>query len=583
MRISEHDDASVTGPQPVREPDARASVAVRLRADVAALSALGEKLPGTPPEQAACRFIADRLQVLGIRHRLHEFDAFIGWPTHAEVIAQGGEVRRFAANGIAFGPDTGAAGITGKLTDCRGGAPDGTDLAGGIALVDGMPRHAAIAEAARAGAVGVIAVSSGPQRHFVSASPLWGAPTGAADMAMLPAIPAVQVSRPDGDALHALCRNSPAGVTLIAQTRTQWRQACMPVADIPGREPLFLLIGAHLCTWAQGATDNVAGVALLLELARRFAEAPAPRYGLRLAWWTGHEQGAYAGSSWYADAHWAELHDHALGYLNVDIVGSAGAVVKAVRNTSAELSDYVTAAVERAAGPLPPEEDQFARRALRRLDPYVDPRRPARNSDQSFLGIGLSSLQVSAFLPAASPDHLPDSGIAWWWQTEQDTPERCDPAVLAADLDLHHALVEGMVNADRLPFDFVATADDILAGLRAYLEAAPDMPDLTALHGLAQRLRAAAARHLAAHRDRLDTLHLRLARVLNPVMFHAGSRFGADAGRASRLLPGLAPALELAKLAPDEARMARVALRRQANRIAHALRRAIALIEEEER
>ena len=255
--------------------------------------------------------------------------------------------------------------------------------------------------------------------------------------------------------------------------------------------------------------------------------------------------------------------------------------MKAVRNTSAELSAYVTGIVERAAGPLPPEEDRFARRALRRLDPYVDPRRPARNSDQSFLGIALSSLQVSAFLPAASPDHLPDSGIAWWWQTEQDTPERCDPAVLAADLELHEALVDGLVNAERLPLDLTATADDILTGLRAYREAAPDLPDLAALDDLAQRLRAAAARHLTPGSGP-DTLHLRLARLLNPVMFHAGSRFGADAGRASRLLPGLAPALELAKLAPDEARMALVGLRRQVNRIAHALRRAIALIEDEE-
>ena len=582
MVIPEHNDAAVTVPPPIRGPGAVTSVADRLRADVEALSAIGEKLPGTAAERAACRFIASRLQSLGIRHQLHEFDAFIGWPTRSEVVAHDGGLRRFAANGIAFGPDTGPDGITGKLTDCRGGAPTGPDLAGNIALVDGMPRHAAIAEAARAGAVGVIAVSSGPQRHFVSASPLWGAPTCAADLALLPAIPAVQVSRPDADALRALCGDGPRMVTLIAQTRMEWRQACMPVADIPGREPNFLLIGAHLCTWAQGATDNVAGVALLLELARRFAQAPPPRYGLRLAWWTGHEQGAYAGSSWYADAHWAELHDHAIAYLNVDIVGSSGAVVKAVRNTSAELSAYVTAAVERAAGPLPPEEDRFARRALRRLDPYVDPRRPARNSDQSFLGIGLSSLQVSAFLPAASPDHLPDSGIAWWWQTEQDTPERCDPDVLAADLELHHTLVDGLVNAVRLPFDFVVTADENLAGLRAYQEAAPDLPDLAGLHDLAQRLRAAAARDLAADRDGMDTLHLRLARLLNPVMFHAGSRFGTDAGRASRLLPGLAPALELAKLAPDDARMARVALRRQANRIAHALRRAIALIEKEE-
>ena len=75
------------------------------------------------------------------------------------------------------------------------------------------------------------------------------------------------------------------------------------------------------------------------------------------------------------------------------------------------------AVLEATVGPLPPEEDEFVRRALKRQDKYIDPRRPARNSDQSFCGIGLSSAQVSAFLPAKSPDHMPNSGLPWWWQT----------------------------------------------------------------------------------------------------------------------------------------------------------------------
>ena len=76
-----------------------------------------------------------------------------------------------------------------------------------------------------------------------------------------------------------------------------------------------------------------------------------------------------------------------------------------------------------------------------------------------------------------------------------------------------------------------------------------------------------------------DSLLLRLGRHLNPVLYHARSAFEFDLGRASRILPGLAPALTLHRLDPDAARMARVQLRQRANRIAHGLARAIELVE----
>lgn len=539
----------------------------QLAADVAALSALGRKLPGSPAGEAACDHICARLAALGVAHEALAFDAFLGWPVRSEVLAAG---LRLEASGVAFGFDTGPEGVVGRLVDCgRGALPDRLD--GAIALVDGMPRHGLLQAAAAAGAVGVITVSPGMQRHFMAASPIWGAPTSADDLALLPTIPAVQVARQDGKALRAA---GPVEATLIAETRREWRTARMPVADIPGREKPFLLIGAHYDSWVQGSTDNAAGVAVLLDLARRYAKAE-PRFGLRLAWWTGHEQGVYAGSSWYADHAWQELHEQAIGYLNVDIVGVAGATTKAVRNTSAELADYVTRTVARHAGSLPPAEDAYVRRALRRADRYVDPRRPARNSDQSFQGIGLSSLQVSSFPPGTSPDHLPDSGLAWWWHTEHDTPERCEPAVLTADAALHHALVEGLVNAPALPFDLAAMAQDILAGLREYEEAAPGLEGLADLDERARRL----AGFASARRGLPDEVLLRVAKLLNPVMFHARSEFGYDLGRDSRLLPGLAPALEFARLDADAARMARVGLRRQVNRIRQALCEAVDLLE----
>lgn len=549
-------------------PEAAGISGTAMHRVVTELAALGRKLPGSEEEARACAIITRLLDEAGVRHEVHEFDAFISWPGRSAVTLLGEAPREIAATGVGFASASPAKGLRARLAD-------GGDRAGRIALIDGLPRYDAVMAAQREGAVGVIAVSHGHERHYVQTSPVWGAPTGEADLALLPAIPVVQVSKEDGAALRAA--GPEAEVVLLAESTRAWRRVRMPCAEIPGESPHFVLLGAHYCTWADGATDNLAGVALLLELARLYATGEKPRHGLRFCWWTGHEQGGYAGSSWYADNTREELFRDAIAYLNVDIVGVKGATTKALRNTTGELAEYAAAVLEATAGALPEEEEAFVRRALHRQDRYVDPRRCARNSDQSFSGIGLSTAQVSAFLPAASPDHMPNSGLAWWWQTDQDTADRCDPDILATDTLIYRNLLEGLVRAEVLPLDFRGAVADIRAALREYAEAAPDLPELAELSALAERLDDATAKLAAtpaADTARRNAALLRVARHLNPMMHHAGGDFDFDLGRASRLLPGLAPALKLVGLEPDAAHMARTVLRRRANRIAHGMRRA---------
>lgn len=549
------------------DPAALGISGARMHALLTELCVLGRKLPGSEAERAACAIITRELAAAGVANTAHEFDAFIGWPTRSGVTLLGTTPREIMATGVGMAAGTAPEGIVAPLSE--------GPAAGCIALIDGLPRYDAVIAAQRAGAVGVVAVSHGHERHYVQASPIWGAPTGAADLALLPGIPVVQVSREDGALLRA---HIGAEIRLVAEAQREWRRVRMPVADIPGESGHFVMLGAHYCTWGQGATDNLAAVVMLTELARLFAAAPRRRHGLRIAFWTGHEQGGYAGSSWYADQHWAELRDHAIAYFNVDIVGVRGGTTKALRNTTAEVHDVAARVLEATVGPLPESEKDFVAHALRRQDKYVPPTRSARNSDQSFCGIGVSSLQVSAFLPAASPEHMPGSGLAWWWQTEEDTPDRCDAAVLATDTLLHHNLVGALTGAEILPFDLAAMVDDVLASLREYAEAAPGLAEITGLQGLAEQLRTAAA--ALPHRPAPDAaarnaLLLRVTRLLNPVLHHGRSNHEYDLGRASRMLPGLAPALGLAGLSPDEARMARVVLRRRANRIADALQDAL--------
>lgn len=106
------------------------------------------------------------------------------------------------------------------------------------------------------------------------------------------------------------------------------------IAEIPGTDPKLkdeiVMVGAHLDSWhaSTGATDNGAGSAAVMEAARIIlASGLKPRRTIRVALWSGEEQGLY-GSRNYVAKHFGEMKNGALvkgpdydklsGYFNLD-------------------------------------------------------------------------------------------------------------------------------------------------------------------------------------------------------------------------------------------------------------------------
>ena len=105
------------------------------------------------------------------------------------------------------------------------------------------------------------------------------------------------------------------------------------IAEIPGTDPKLrdevVMIGAHFDSWTvgTGATDNAAGSAMIME-AMRILKALnlQPRRTIRIALWTGEEQGAL-GSEAYVAKHYRDgkdpssarsEHDNFSAYFNLD-------------------------------------------------------------------------------------------------------------------------------------------------------------------------------------------------------------------------------------------------------------------------
>ncbi len=85
------------------------------------------------------------------------------------------------------------------------------------------------------------------------------------------------------------------------------------IAEIPGADPKLkdeiVMIGAHLDSWhaSRGATDNAAGSGVVMEAMRiLLASGLKPRRTIRMALWTGEEQGLH-GSKAYVTKHFGEM------------------------------------------------------------------------------------------------------------------------------------------------------------------------------------------------------------------------------------------------------------------------------------
>lgn len=124
-------------------------------------------------------------------------------------------------------------------------------------------------------------------------------------------VPGVQLAAEDYRRLARLAKTG--AVTLEIDTRVTFHEADTRanniIAEIPGRDPKsgYVMAGAHLDSWvaADGATDNGAGSAVVMEAARILASLNVrPKRTIRFALWSGEEQGIL-GSMAYVEQHLA--------------------------------------------------------------------------------------------------------------------------------------------------------------------------------------------------------------------------------------------------------------------------------------
>jgi hypothetical protein len=543
------------------------------------------RLSGTQEEMSAVEYVRSLLDGYGLETELIFHDAYISLPGPASLMTVEGE--ELACITHSFSISTGPDGIEFDLCDCGQGTP--AELAsarGKAALIEGLAMSGLVRGVEAQGAAAQVWVN-GERTHEMIVSTVWGSP-GRGRVGLLPKGPVVSVTDEVGRRLRERLQRGEPRIRIRTEVDTRWRKTPILVADLrmPGSQD-FVLFSGHIDSWHLGAMDNGGANATMVEVSRIFsAHRDRLRRGLRVAFWSGHSHGRYAGSAWYADNRWRELRRHCVAHVNIDSVGGRGATV---------LSEGIAMASTRELGAQVIGEVAGA---------GFHGARVGRSGDQSFVGLGVPSLWMS--LSEQPPYDHPTArafsslvgesrsgGLGWWWHSTEDTVDKLDPDFLLRDARIYVGALTRLLAEPLLPLSTAAEAADLEQLLAGLEKAAAERFDLSGVVGLAGRV-AARCRELdawrsarqgqeipeAAARTFNHALHETLQRLVS-VNYSASGPFDHDPAAGVPAIPLLDPVRELASLEPasDEARFLCVDLTRARNRVEHALERALERVE----
>jgi hypothetical protein len=541
-----------------------------------------ERESGTPGEALAFDHIERALKGYGYAVERREVEALISLPLEGRVVLPDGAVIEGLTH--AFSPST--DGLEGDVVDVGEGNPDDfarAETTGKIALMDSLATPGKAWAAQEAGTVGQIFVNR-DHLHNMIVTTIWGTPESATAW-RLPRAPCLSVRRADGERIRTWIREGRGRMRLVTRVRTGWTPIPHLTAQLDGiAEDRFVLFSGHVDAWHHGAMDNGTANATMLEVARLLgARRGVLRRGFRLAFWSGHSHGRYAGSAWYADHAWSELHRRCAIHLNIDSTGARGATDYSVLHATEEAQSFVEGVVHDVTG-------QTARA-----------RRFPRAGDQSFWGIGIPSALMSlSGIPRQDTDLsrwmerlFGTAGFPWWWHTRQDTIDKIDSDVLALDTRVYVAAALRLCGAPLLPLDHARFARAILETVEELdrvgsrwdagpaLDAARRLVDRVAVFVRAVDAIAAGERAEPARIEAANRAMVALSRVLVPLFYTTGDRFHHDLAVPLPPLAGLQGARELSGLDPasDRFRFAVAALVRERNRVVHALEEAAGVID----
>ena len=531
---------------------------------------------GSDGEWQAAKYFEEVMTGYGLDVQIKSIENLISLPISAEITL--GDGRKVPCITQSYAASAKPGGLKEKAVFY----PECMDVKGKIAVLKGLASPGACYDLERMGAVGLIFINGGDYPHNMAISPIWGMPVPES-IDLLGKIPVVSVTKKNGELLLNYLENGSKEVTIESEVHTDFRQVPLCIANLKAAAPTnrYVLFNGHVDSWHKGATDNATANAAILEIARVLKDyRDLININVRFVWWSGHSNGRYSGSNWYADHNWEDIHENAVLNVNIDAIGAAGSTSYRSVDSSAQCFRLGFEVIKEMTG----QEPRYSR--------------IQRNGDQSFWGHGVPSLfQILSLQPeSAQGKDTFVPGLPWYWHTTEDKFEYVGKEKLTLDTKIYLASIWRFISQPVLPFFFTDMGQEILANLDDWQKAAGQAFDLSPLkekamvlnrmfHDLDNEISRVNEMEKLSEADKVNASNLNdcimsLNRIIIPVHYCRKSPFEADLALSAKPFPGLTGLEKLSAVDHNsiEFKALERQLVRERNRIYHYLKETIDLI-----
>jgi hypothetical protein len=546
------------------------------------------RLAGSANSRRMAEYAAEQLDRNGLRPTMREFLGLVSVPEPAEVRVLSPDQRTIEANTLGHSAST--DGIEGELVYVGSGAEsdyEGKDVRGKITLSElsySPARHEKALIAWQRGSIAQIMMNwGGPDNAavpFGSMKSAWGNPTPETLETEMPDLPCVGISRVEGLRLKDASLEGTVRVWLNARADNGWKPLTMTTGEFDA-ERQFLLVGGHMDSWfGPQATDNAAGSACILELARAFAaHGHELRRGIVTGFWMGHETGTMISSSRFADLEWDRLRRDCVAYLQIDQPAIAGSSTWHLHSTD-DIQSWAVRTTQSVLGDMP-----------------IHWQRQQKNGDSSFFGVGLPCIAGEMSFTDEEIQATALATLGWWHHSLHNTIDKVDKERLALHLRVYARWMWELLTAPVLPYEYAPVAQRFVDRLGELAQQPVPGIDMAGAVERARAFQEVAGRLDAAGRDWsvrtgssdadhaagiLNQAMIGLSRTLVPVASTVVGSYGQDRyGHAwqTQMIPSLVPYPRLASLSSDSEEWQTwwVAMIRARNRVVDALDQATAI------
>ena len=550
---------------------------------------------GSEGEREAMRLLTQKLDSWNVSYRLHTPTLFVSLPRSASLKVTGSNGKTLKAKTPSMSKSTAPGCVTAELVYLNSGyAKEANDIFAGVEVADasafrgkavlteGLPLPARVTDLMAAGAAAVVFISPGERIHEGICTNIWGAPD-LDSISRKPNLPVVSVSRSDGLWLKERVKSGSVEVEVKTELEEGWKPVSVLVAEIKGTvEPdKFILVHGHLDSWHVGISDNATGDATLLELARVLQKFQGKlKRSVRIAWWSGHSHGRYAGSSWYADTFALDILENCIAHVNCDSTGTRDANAFQDISIMKEFEGFCKDAIKDSVG-----ADSTAARV-------------SRAGDCSFSNLGVGTFyMLFTTIPESVRKvkglyHVGGSGGNNEWHHENDTIEVGDKDNLLRDTKAYALSVLRFANAPVLPYNFADASKEILSTVKGYAKQAEGAgldlkPVVSEAEAFASACKGLLAKQVevqgraGAEVGALNKALMEVDRLVVRLNYVRGDYFKHDPALESKPVPDLAPAEELASAekGSDKYHLICAQLKRGSNKVIWTLRKARSIAE----